>query len=335
MAKAINRRTLLKGITTASISASALTGFGVQAQEKASNKNDSPDRWKTAVGLNGFESVRSYGYKMELDDVLEFIQACGFDGVELVDWPRPYPRTQTEARALKARYDALGLEIVTLQGRGMDGNCGSPDAASRQRYLTHLKHQVDLLHGWGCKFIALWSGGPAGPGAEEYCKWTADTWAKLTEYAGRFGMYVTTEPEPVMAVHTYELLHKLVDWINLPNFYVTFDPSHSTILGGGDPMTFLREFRGRVGHVHFTDTDGTLRDGDGTSKHLTLGDGKLDLLSLLTELKVQDYDKWIMLDLWRLPDIYRGAYQGKKKLDAMLDRLFDGFSLSVSSREDV
>jgi hypothetical protein len=29
-----------------------------------------------------------------------------------------------------------------------------------------------------------------------------------------------------------------------------------------------------------------------------------------------------MLDLWMLPDIYRGAYVGKKRLDAMLDTLF-------------
>jgi sugar phosphate isomerase/epimerase len=259
---------------------------------------------------------------MQLDEVLEFIRVCGFDGVELVDWPEPYPGTAEEARALKARYDRLGLEIMTLQGRGMGGSCGSPDPDSRALYLKNLKHQVDLLHRWGCKFIAVWSGGPVGPKSEEYCKRTAETWARLAEYAAQRGMYVTTEPEPVMATHTFELLHKLVDWIGSPHFYVTFDPSHSTILGNGDPMAFLREFRGRVGHVHFTDTDGTRRGQRGTSKHLTLGDGILDLKALLAELKAQAYDKWIMLDLWKLPDIYRGAYLGKQRLDAMLDELF-------------
>jgi sugar phosphate isomerase/epimerase len=140
-----------------------------------------PKRWKTAVGLNGFESVRSYGYRMDLQEVLEFIRVCEFDGVELVDWPKPYPQTEDEARAVKRMYDRLGLEIMTLQGRGLDGDCGSPERVSRDRYLTHLKHQVDLLHGWGCQFIALWSGGPVGPDSEEYCKWTAETWARLTE----------------------------------------------------------------------------------------------------------------------------------------------------------
>lgn len=314
----MTRRGLLCG-AIAGAAAGAIPTYGASQSVKQPMH---PTRWKTAVGLNGFESVRSYGYRMDLQEVLEFIRVCGFDGVELVDWPERYPQTNEQARAVKRMYDQLGLEIMTLQGRGMDGNCGSPDAASRNRYLTHLKHQVDLLNGWGCKFIAVWSGGPVGPGSEEYLKWTAETWAELTEYAQQYGMYVTTEPEPVMATHTFELLHKLVDWIDSPHFYVTFDPSHSTIMGEGDPMNFLREFKGRVGHVHFTDTDGTRRDG-GTSKHLTLGDGKLDLLSLLRELKDQGYDKWIMLDLWRLPDIYRGAYVGKKRLDTMLNTLFE------------
>lgn len=314
----MTRRDLLRG-AIAGVAGSAIGTFAAGADP---DQGASPKRWKTAVGLNGFESVRSYGYRMDLQEVLEFVRVCGFDGVELVDWPQPYPQTEEEARAVKRMYDRLGLKIMTLQGRGLDGDCGSPERVSRDRYLTHLKHQVDLLHGWGCQFIALWSGGPVGPGSEEFCKWTADTWARLTEYAWQYGMYVTTEPEPVMATHTFELLHKLVDWIGSPHFYVTFDPSHSTILGNGDPMSFLREFRGRVGHVHFTDTDGARRPEGGTSKHLTLGDGKLDLLALLRELKTQGYDKWIMLDLWMLPDIYRGAYVGKKRLDAMLDTLF-------------
>jgi sugar phosphate isomerase/epimerase len=133
-------------------------------------------------------------------------------------------------------------------------------------------------------------------------------------------MYVATEPEPVMAVHTLDLLAQVVDEIGSPNFRVIFDPSHSTILGGGDPFVFLKRFRGKIGHVHFTDTDGTRRGG--TSKHMTLGDGKMDLLGLLRELKEQGYDKWIMLDLWDIPDIYRAAIVGKRQLDEMFDVLF-------------
>lgn len=267
-------------------------------------------------------SRRSYGYKMDITNVLQLITNCGYDGVELVPWPEPYPRTPAQARALKKQYDDLGLKIVSLQGRSRGGSCGSAERSRRQKYLSDLERQVDMLQLWGCEFIGVWSGGPVGPTSEEYCKRAADTWSRLTEYATERGMYVVTEPEPVMAIHTLELLQRVVDWIGSPNFQLIFDPSHSTVLGGGDPFVFLKKFRGKIGHVHFTDNDGTRRGPNGTSKHMTLGDGKLALLGMLRELKNQSYDKWIMLDLWDVPDIYRGTIIGKKKLDAMLDILY-------------
>jgi sugar phosphate isomerase/epimerase len=259
---------------------------------------------------------------MELDDVLKLIKRCRYDGVELVPWGGPYPATPAEGRELKKTYHDLGLQIVSLQGRSRGGSCGSADRKRREKYLLDLKAQVDLLRSWDCEFIGVWSGGRPGPGSQEYCKWTADTWARLTEYAAERGMYVVTEPEPVMAIHTLELLQSVVDSIDSENFRLIFDPSHSTLLGDGDPFVFLKQFRGRIGHVHFTDTDGTLRGPKGTSKHMTLGDGKVDLLGCLHELKNQGYDKWIMLDLWDIPDIYRATIVGKEKLDAMQDILF-------------
>ena len=89
----MSRRTMLRltgGLYTAGLMQN------LQADPVA-RRGPFPGRWKTAVGLNGFESVRSYGYRMDLDEILEFIVTCGFEGVELVDWPRPYPRTESES----------------------------------------------------------------------------------------------------------------------------------------------------------------------------------------------------------------------------------------------
>ncbi len=314
----ICRRELLGRLGAVAAGITGLSGSVASGKLSVSSK-----RWRTAVGLNGFmSSRRTYGYKMDIVQVLKLIKNCGYDGVELVPWPRPYPKTTTEARTLKKQYDDIGLQIMSLQGMSRGGSCGSADRNRREKYLSDLKRQVDLLASWGSEFIGVWSGGPAGPGSEEYCKWTVDIWSRLTQYATERGMYVVTEPEPVMAIHTLELLEQVVDSIDLPNFRLIFDPSHSTVLGGGDPFVFLKKFRGKMGHVHFTDTDGTRRGGKGTSKHMTLGDGTVDLLGTLRELKNQSYDKWIMLDLWNIPDIYRATIVGKQKLDEMLDVLF-------------
>ena len=314
----INRRKFLEVLGAVAAGVTCLSGTVASGQSGVNSK-----RWRTAVGLNGFMSSRkSYGYKMDITQVLKLIKSCGYDGVELVPWPKPYPKTPTEARELKKQYDDIGLQIMSLQGMSRGGSCGSAEKSRRQKYLSDLKRQVDLLASWGSEFIGVWSGGRPGPESEEYCKWTVDTWSRLTQYAAERRMYVVTEPEPVMAIHTLELLEQVADSIGSPNFRMIFDPSHSTVLGGGDPFVFLEKFRGRMGHVHFTDTDGTLRGGKGTSKHLTLGDGTVDLLGTLRELKNQNYDKWIMLDLWNIPDIYRATIVGKQKLDEMLDILF-------------
>ncbi|MHC4584363.1 MAG: sugar phosphate isomerase/epimerase family protein [Planctomycetota bacterium] len=318
MDKRMNRREFIGRLGAVAAGIAALSGSVASGQLGVSSK-----RWRTAVGLNGFmSSRRSYGYKMDITQVLKLIKNCGYDGVELVPWPKPYPKTPTEARELKKQYDDIGLQIMSLQGMSRGGSCGSAEKSRREKYLSDLKRQVDLLASWECEFIGVWSGGRPGPGSEEYCKRTADTWSRLTQYATERRMYVVTEPEPVMAIHTLELLEQVADSIGSPNFRLIFDPSHSTVLGGGDPFVFLKKFRGRMGHVHFTDTDGTRRGGKGTSKHLTLGDGTVDMLGTLRELKNQNYDKWIMLDLWNIPDIYRATIVGKQKLDEMLDILF-------------
>ncbi len=321
MDRGMSRREFIGGLVAVAAGASGLSSSVASGQ--LGPVGVSSKRWRTGVGLNGFmSSQRSYGYKMDITQVLKLIKSCGYDGVELAPWPRPYPRTPAEARTLKKQYDDIGLQILSLQGMSRGGSCGSADSGRREKYLSDLKRQVDMLASWGCEFIGVWSGGPAGPGSQEYCKRTVDTWSRLTQYATERGMYVVTEPEPVMAIHTLELLEQVVDSIGSPNFRLIFDPSHSTLLGGGDPFVFLKKFRGRIGHVHFTDTDGTRRGRNGTSKHLTLGDGTVDLLGTLRELKNQSYDKWIMLDLWNIPDIYRATIVGKQKLDDMLDILF-------------
>ena len=101
MDRQINRRLFLRnaGAVAAglgAVSALARPGVGDGRQAK---------RWRTAVGLNGFSSSRrSYGYKMELADVLKLIKNCRYDGVELVPWGGPYPATPAEGRDLKKRY---------------------------------------------------------------------------------------------------------------------------------------------------------------------------------------------------------------------------------------
>ncbi len=131
MDKGMNRRDFLGGLGAVAAGAAGLSGTVASGQ--LGQVGVSLKRWRTGVGLNGFmSSQRSYGYKMDITQVLELIKSCGYDGVELAPWPRPYPRTPADAHTLKKQYDDIGLQILSLQGMLRGGSCGSADSSRRE-----------------------------------------------------------------------------------------------------------------------------------------------------------------------------------------------------------
>jgi sugar phosphate isomerase/epimerase len=71
-----------------------------------------------------------------------------------------------------------------------------------------------------------------------------------------------------------------------------------------------------IGHVHLTDTDGTLFEG--TSKHLACGEGHCDIDKSLHVLSEGGYRGWIMIDEWMIKDVYDACRKCKKAIEAAL-----------------
>src|SRR5512143_41160 len=123
----IPRRSLIKLLGSAlALPASDSVGFGAEPKSI----------WKTAVGLNGFQSgARKYKKNYPIWEVLDFTSRHGFDGVELVaDWPAGgYPAASEKERvhALRRLYDLYGLRIFSIQ-LGADG-AFDPSADVRQK----------------------------------------------------------------------------------------------------------------------------------------------------------------------------------------------------------
>ena len=71
-----------------------------------------------------------------------------------------------------------------------------------------------------------------------------------------------------------------------------------------------------IGHVHLTDTDGTLFGG--TSRHLACGEGHCDMQASLKALWDGGYRGWIMIDAWMIADVYEACRKGKQAIDRAL-----------------
>ncbi|MBL9134430.1 MAG: sugar phosphate isomerase/epimerase [Verrucomicrobiales bacterium] len=276
--------------------------------------------WKTAVGLNGFQSG-SHKYKRQYPiwEVLDFTAREGFDGVELVsDWPQggyPLPAESDRIRALRRLYDGYGLKIFSIQ-LGAEG-AFSPAASDRDRWLSEVRDRLRLAQALGASCTGLWPGGGLrGQTLDEALKRLATSFREAAGIAQDLGILLAFEIEPPFVFRTEEHVHRILAETKHPNLKVIYDPSHFDLMSGsaGRPHEMLKRVGvSNVGYLHLTDTDGTLRDG-GTSKHLPCGEGHANLMESFRLLREDGFKGWIMIDSWEIPDPYDACRKGLKMI---------------------
>ncbi|MCB1125670.1 MAG: sugar phosphate isomerase/epimerase [Verrucomicrobiae bacterium] len=278
--------------------------------------------WKTAVGLNGFESAgRKYGRTYPIWEVLDFARHEEFDGIELVQgWPMgDYPAAEEAARirALKRLYDGFGLRVFSLQLGA--GGAFAPESEARQQWLDEFRDRVQLARQLGCDCIGLWPGGGLrGQSLDEALDRLAGSFREAGRIAADHGLIAAFEIEPPFVFNTAEHLLRIHREADHPALKVIYDPSHYDLMNGstGRPHELLQRVGiANIGYLHFTDTDGALRDG-GTSKHLPMGDGHAQLPESLRRLREAGWRGWIMVDAWEIPDPYDACRKAKRMLDA-------------------
>jgi sugar phosphate isomerase/epimerase len=278
--------------------------------------------WKTAVGLNGFQSgSRKYKKNYPIWEVLDFASRHGFDGVELVaDWPSGgYPAANEKERvqALRRIYDLYGLRVFSIQ-LGADG-AFDPDEAGRQRWLAQFRDRIQLARQLGCDCVGMWPGGGLrGQTIDQAIDRLAKTFHEAGGIAADAGLIACFEIEPVFVFNKEEHYQRILHGADHPALKGIYDPSHFDQMNGrtGKPEEMLlRVGVKNIGYVQFCDTDSTLRDG-GTSKHLACGDGHVDCAKSLKILKDGGFRGWLMVDEWEVPDPYDACVKCKRVFEA-------------------
>jgi sugar phosphate isomerase/epimerase len=278
--------------------------------------------FKTAVGLNGFQSgLRKYKKNYPIWEVLDFAARQGFEGVELVaDWPSGgYPATAEKERvsALRRLYDLYGLRIFSIQ-LGADG-AFEPTEEGRQKWLIQFRERVQLAKQLGCDCVGMWPGGGLrGQTIDEAIERLASTFREAGNIAGDAGLLACFEIEPVFVFNKEDHFLRILHGAGHPSLKGIYDPSHFDQMNGatGRPEELLlRVGPKNIGYVQFCDTDSTLRDG-GTSRHLACGDGRIDCAGSLRILKEGGFRGWIMVDEWEVPDPYDACVKCKQVIEA-------------------
>jgi len=144
----------------------------------------------------------------------------------------------------------------------------------------------------------------------------ARSFREAAQIANDFGLIAAFEIEPPFVFNTEQHMRRVLEQADQPLLKVIYDPSHFDLMNGstGRPHEMLERIGvGKIGYLHLTDTDGTLRDG-GTSKHLACGDGHVDIARSLRILKEGGFRGWIMIDEWEIPDPYDACSKGLKAI---------------------
>ena len=223
-------------------------------------------------------------------------------------WARTGPRPAIPRRttiAASGRCGGYGLQFFSIQqGRG---GSFAPDPAVRKAWLATFTKRAELARRLGAECIGLWPGGGLGAQtidtAIDHC---AASFREAARIAEAKGLLTSFEIEPVFVFNTEDHLKRIHATANHPNLKIMFDVSHYDLMNRstGRPHEMLaRVGVEKIGYVHFTDTDGTLRDG-GTSKHLAAGDGHVDIPASLRTLREGGFHGWLMVDAWEIPDPY-------------------------------
>ncbi len=283
--------------------------------------------WQVCLGLNGFISSRLYGYNISVDQILDHAVRIGCDGVELHSALDPYPEDMSDISQVdrfREKYRRRGLKIAGIQTFVPAASGAAEEVAIREAYADGVSKQIDFCKTIGARVAGVWPGGRIPEiSDDEIISRLVDTFKRCVKKAEDNDILICMEPEPVQVDYSYEIAKAVVEEIDSSHFKIIFDFSHANVITK-DPLGAIKEFEGKIGHVHLTDNDGKTCELPGSShssNHLEIGKGNLDIKRILEALRDSGYDEWIQVDVWENPDPLKCSERNKRLLDEILEEM--------------
>jgi sugar phosphate isomerase/epimerase len=212
--------------------------------------------------------------ELTLDEVLAFAAAHGFACVEAMCWPvgraeRKFagvthvdvdgftPARAEEVRALCARHG------VTLTALGYYPNPLDPDAEAARAAVGHLKKVIKAAAVLGLGNVNTFVGRDWTRSVDDNWPRFLKTWRPLIAFAEDHGVKIGIENCPMSFTRdewpggknlftTPAIWRRAFSDLPSDHFGLNYDPSHF-VLQHMDPASPLREFQGRLFHLHAKD----------------------------------------------------------------------------------
>lgn len=211
---------------------------------------------------------------LSLEEVMRFASAEGFDSVELMCWPlgkaeRRYAGVThldvSNMRAAEAREASLMAADcgVRISGLGYYPNVLSPDPAEAEVCRAHLRKVIEAAAHVGVGIVNTFIGRDWTRSVDANWPEMLGVWRELTAFAGDLGVRIGIENCPMLFTDdewpggknlatSPAIWRRLFADIGADNLGLNFDPSHF-VWQQMDYLAAIREFAGRIFHVHAKD----------------------------------------------------------------------------------
>lgn len=251
----------------------------------------------------------------------------GLDGIEIGAFrphihPEDYPM-KTDRDRIKAllRVNGLGVSGLAADFWATPGPA-TKEAKKDDLYFNLFKKNLQLALDLGAPSIRVDT-----VQAPNSLKWDereparkrlVAQWRRCAKLAEQFGVQVVWEFEPGFIFNKPSEVIQIVEEVDHPNFKVMFDTCHAymcAVVGArqygrkqtlkGGVVEFAQKLKGKIGHVHLIDSDGTLHN-DETSTHRPFGEGYINFDEVIPAI-VEDAGfngEWWTIDLCFWPEAW-------------------------------
>jgi sugar phosphate isomerase/epimerase len=176
--------------------------------------------------------------------------------------------------------------------------------------VEHFKEFIDLARGIGARYLIIHCGVYFRQFRTRVEECLVQTLKEVTAYAERGGISLLIEnmnripqtlagkpwdlsfeqPEISYLGVTMEELAEVYSKVNSPMLGFSLNVAHAHLLAG-DFLPFLKAFGDKLGNVQISDNNGI------TDEHLPVGEGTVDFVSLVRQLKKMDYQGTLSLSV--------------------------------------